>query len=124
MYSRNLLVAQAVVLAALALLHYFALEFSLYWHFVWLDLASHTLGGIWAGLFALWLRPQSGFHEAATWVVFGAIVLGIGWEFFEITIGSPRAANFFFDTSLDLFADVVGGVIAAAAVHIVSFRKE
>src|SRR3989344_4920498 len=102
MVSRRLLYAQLVVVAILALLHILGLEFHLYWRFLWLDLVAHTLGGIWIGLFFFWVYTLSGRSVRVDSIIVGALLLGVGWEIFEVAAGLPREANYAFDTSLDL----------------------
>lgn len=110
--SRRLLFVQPVVLIVLAVLHLASIEYDLYWQFLWLDLISHTLGGIWAGLCILWLRSLWGYPPAIFWGFLGAFVLGIGWEVLEVIAGLPREANYTLDTSIDLLMDILGGILA------------
>lgn len=111
--SRRLLFAQPIVLIILTALHLASIEYDLYWQFLWLDLISHTLGGVWAGLCVLWLRSLSGHPPTLFWGFLGAFIIGIGWEVLEVVAGLPREANYTLDTSIDLLMDVLGGVLAA-----------
>lgn len=115
--SRKLLIFQAIILCALAILHVVSLEYYLYWRFVWLDLLAHTLGGMWAGSCALWMLHKTGRQMRIGWGISAALLLGIAWEIFEIAAGVPREANFYFDLTLDLIADVFGGAMASLFIQ-------
>ena len=105
--------AQIIVLIAVAILHITALEYKLYWYFVWLDVLAHFLGGTWAILTLMWL---STWHYGSEWrfppllALAAALLVGVGWELFEFTIGIPRDDNFVFDTAVDLLMDTLGGM--------------
>lgn len=109
---RKLLFLQLPIVAALAVLHFLALTFSLYWYFPWFDLLTHFLGGMWAGVFLLWSHAQAGYAPQPLFVVAGALAVGVLWEIFEVTAGIPLEANYVFDTSLDLLTDVFGSLCA------------
>jgi hypothetical protein len=99
--------------ASLAAFHWFATLNFLYWQYVWLDTVSHFLGGTLVGLIALRLLrgvrlPFSGIIP----IIVLVSVVGVGWETFEVLIGSPREANYAFDTSLDLLMDILGACFA------------
>lgn len=111
--NRILLLAQLVVIVVLAVFHLTALEFYLYWHFVWLDIVTHALGGMWIGILVLMIRAWLGYTPSIVWGVFGAIVLGGLWEVFDAFVGVPWGANDALDTSIDLLMDAVGGAFGA-----------
>jgi len=102
MYAHRFLLAQFVAVAALAVFHSIALEFHLYWRFLWLDLPVHMLGGIWAGLFVFWLRILMRLTPSVAWGIAVALVFGVAWEIFEVAAGLPRESSYALDTSLDL----------------------
>ena len=110
MIKSNIFILQFAVIALIALVHITALEMFLYWRFVWLDLVVHFLGGMWISLFSLSVLYNFGFYEYRVPLkVFIAVVfVSLGWELFEVMIGSPRDSNFLFDTSFDLLMDGVG----------------
>ena len=74
-------------------LHAFALAFFLYWKYWWFDILLHFLGGIFVGLFALYLyyysryiQPQHFHKRYAFFLSFATVALiGIMWEFFEFS---------------------------------------
>lgn len=100
----------------LATLHYLALEFFLYWRYLWLDMPVHFLGG--ATVIFAWqtlreLRVPLPAHFFSFWssliVVF---IVAIAWELFEFQIGAPIGEDIVLDTSLDLSLGILGGLVA------------
>ena len=122
--SRRLLFAQLCIVSVLAVLHLISIEFYLYWRFLWLDLVAHILGGIWAGLFILWMRSLFGYMPHIAWSIGGAFFIGIAWEIFEVAAGIPREANYMLDTSIDLFMDTLGGAIAGLLVLFAAKQRD
>ncbi len=112
----------ALLVCAIAVLHIAAIVFSLYWTFWWYDMPLHLLGGIFIGLFVLWLRFFSGYFGAPgipsgarvfCFVVIATLVIGIGWEVFEYLWGHTWSVEgYWLDTSTDVAFDLVGGLIA------------
>ncbi len=100
------LFAALALAALLASLEGWAITDHLYWRYVWSDTAMHFLGGAMAGALAAGLllrfRPIS---YALT-----VVAISFGWELFELWIGTPRGANFAFDSSLDLLMDALGAI--------------
>lgn len=94
----------------LALVHIIALEGYLYWHYVWLDVPMHFLGGLAIGTFLVGFLIR--FRPRLYVVLF--VLLMLSWEAFEFAFGVPKESNFYFDTSLDLLMDTLGGVTAYA----------
>jgi glycopeptide antibiotics resistance protein len=43
--------------------------------------------------------------------ILAIILVGIGWEIFELSTGIPREENFVFDTTLDLIMDLIGACV-------------
>ena len=114
---RKLLFLQLLILVPLAALHFTGLALYLYWYFFWFDMVTHFMGGMWAGIFLLWSRAQTGYPPNLLFVVGGALLIGIVWEIFEVAAGLPREANYVFDTSLDLLMDVLGSLFAFGIVR-------
>lgn len=113
-------------------LHYIADVFNLYWEVWWFDLMMHFLGGFWIALSTLWLIYFSPFFEgkSKSFKVFllsgivGAMLIGILWEIFEYATDSTYTAhNYILDTSTDLVADFIGGVVAVLYVYYRSLKK-
>ena len=122
--SRNyLLNAIAILVCAIAALHFLAINYYLYWMFWWYDIILHFLGGVFSGLFVLWLRYFSGYlgaHAVPTlprvflFVGVSVLIVGIGWEVFEWVVGETfRMEGYWKDTIVDVVLDLLGGIAAA-----------
>ena len=107
---------------ALALIHISALQFFLYWKYLWLDIPVHILGGITCAFgFALYRYNRKPFttrqNEFFAYVAF-ALVIGIAWELFEFFAKfSVIDEDFFMDTVIDFCMDIVGVLIGYGIVH-------
>lgn len=123
MHHRSLLFSQLIVVAFVAAIHLFGIEYHLYWRFIWLDTLTHALGGMWVGLLFFWGRALFGYLPSVAWSILGAILVGVFWEAFELYAGIPREANWAFDTSIDLLMDSVGGALGAFLAHYLIRRK-
>lgn len=108
---RALFIAQLVVIVCLGVLHVGALAYSLYWHYPWLDVLSHFLGGLWVALALAWLAHRVNVPVRAFHLFLGVFAVGIGWEVFEVVAGIPRESNWLFDTSIDLVMDLGGALV-------------
>ncbi len=105
----RLLIAAFIFATILALLEKLALADFLYWHYVWFDTVMHFIGGLALGTFVAALLPR--FRPIL--YVLGVALLAIGWEVFEFYFGTNlHASNFYFDTSVDLLMDALGGIVA------------
>ncbi len=101
-------------------LHKIALDFFLYWTTDWYDIVMHFLGGVVIGMIAyLVIDMFSGLKIvkqtklAHFSFVFGILlIIGLGWELFEIwtELIDPIADRL--DSMMDLVMDSVGGVTA------------
>lgn len=109
MSNRILFIVQALLATALLSFHLFAFQHDLYWHYVWLDIPMHFLGGVWAALVSTWLLRFAYLSTPVAGVVLGVIAIAIGWEVMEYAIGFQRESNYAFDTALDLVMDALGG---------------
>ncbi len=111
-------IAIAVLGLLIALLHFLANMFFLYWAWWWFDIFMHFLGGLFVGLSILWLvayevpigiRP---FIPQFLTVVLGVFFVGLVWELFEYLTGLHTALNYTRDTVFDLAMDIVGALSA------------
>ena len=103
----------------LAILHTWALSAFLYWKFVWLDVPVHLLGGLTLGMVLIAV-----LQVFRPWVFVGLMfVVVIGWEVFELSIGIPREANFYFDSALDVLMGAVGGTVAYFLARLTLWRS-
>ena len=110
MHYRALFFLQAAVILVIGVVHVAALRWSLYWHFIWLDLPMHFLGGAWVALISVWFLGLRHYRVRFFPILFAVLLVGIGWEIFEHLAGVPVEDNFVLDTSLDLFMDLFGGI--------------
>lgn len=108
---RTLFFLQAAVLALVGAVHVVAIQYYLYWHYIWLDIPVHFLGGVWAALVALWFIAAFGLPQRVLLVMAAVLAISIGWEVFEVMAGVPMEANFALDTSIDLTMDTLGAVL-------------
>jgi hypothetical protein len=98
------LFAALILAALLASLQHWALRDYLYWQYPWFDTLMHFLGGLTAASFIVGVLRE----KRAQLFLIGMVLVAVGWEVFEFSIGTSREANFVFDTSLDLLMDTVG----------------
>jgi len=111
------------LIIAIAVLNFYAYQFHWYFYFWWFDIVMHTLGGIWVGSVALWLRYFR--NEGAEKVVLSKVavslfsvasvyVVGIGWELFEFSLDKfiTFKIHDMTNTASDLFFDGVGSILA------------
>ena len=92
--------------------------------FWWYDIMLHFLGGLWVALMFQWLAARQKATVLIIPTLLAVCLVGVAWEIFEILIGSPREANFAFDTSLDILMDVIGGILGyASAAYILAKRS-
>jgi hypothetical protein len=120
--KKSLLFVAFGILLILAGLHYAGSIFYLYWDMRWFDSLAHFLGGAGIGFLFLWIWYDSGlFGRSAPskkavflTALISAMIVGIGWEFFEYVNGvaNPIAGNYPLDTFNDLLADFYGAVFA------------
>lgn len=109
-------------LVSIGILHALGTQLSWYWHFWWLDIVVHFLGGFFIGGFIIWLLFRGlNWREYVTQktkifftALFAALIVGGLWEVFEIFIGatSPSYSYFMSDTFSDFGADIAGALSA------------
>lgn len=124
MLKQKLFLEQFILLIIIAVLHFLALQFYLYWTFWWLDILMHFLGGLWVGLTALWFFFFSGYvYKNVNLVrntkiflitIASVIVVGVLWEVWELwaELVFVNETGYFLDTSLDMVMDTLGGIVA------------
>jgi len=110
-----------LISVVIAVLHFAALEFYLYWVFPWFDVLMHFLGGLLVALIGIWSLIY--VVRTRVWICFShrnilytavgtAIVVGVGWEIFEYINGLRVEHNYALDTITDLIMDLCGAVFA------------
>jgi len=117
--KHKITVAMLVILTVVAIMHISAIKFFLYWQIWWLDIPMHFLGGIFAGLFSLWVAV--GFYKVLedrlkiiAISLFGGLLIGFFWEIFEFKAGLTynTLGNYPLDTMKDIFMDILGALSA------------
>lgn len=105
----------------IAVLHITAMELYWYWHFLWLDILMHFLGGLWVALASFWILGVFNGHasyiqnkkQAIVFGVASALFIGLFWEVFEyVTDIAVTSEAYWPDTILDMIMDGLGGVLA------------
>ena len=100
------LLAALLLSLAVASIHYLAIDRFLYWHYVWLDVPVHFLGGLTIGTFLVYLSPR--FRPRA--YIAALVLVILGWEVFEYVFGTPKDDNYLFDTAIDLLMGALGAI--------------
>lgn len=92
------------------------LAWKFYWYssIWWFDIPMHFLGGVWLGLFFLYLFSRLNFVKSRILLtIFGVLVVGILWEFFETHLNEISKDEFnILDTVSDVLFDLAGGLCA------------
>ena len=103
-----------VAASVLAVVHVLSLQFFLYWHYLWLDIPMHALGGAVAAL-AVFVPYDFGAPLPRRWlqplpVLLLVLLVALSWEVYEIMLGIPFGEDYVADTASDLGAAMLGGV--------------
>lgn len=90
------------------------LKLHLYYSVWWIDMVMHFLGGLWVGLFFLYVfYTREWFSNKVLAVILSVLLIGLLWEVFELFIGIIAKESFSpSDTLSDLFFDMAGGALA------------
>ncbi|HVU06595.1 MAG TPA: hypothetical protein VHE10_02295 [Candidatus Paceibacterota bacterium] len=119
MFWNRFLFPMLAALVAVAGLNWIGGAEGYYFTTAWYDWPVHFLGGVWSGLFLLWIfnLPHMGRFKrfASLEAVLGLVFLiGLAWEGYELFFGltSLYKAGYGFDTFHDLVNDVLGAAAA------------
>ncbi len=117
MNVRTSLYATLFLLLIVAILHISGIRLYFYWRIGWYDKVVHMLAGAAVVFFMYYIiRTIDIFPRSYTLVLamIAAILIGIGWEIFEIQSGytSVHKLGYAFSTMADLLSDVIGGTAA------------
>lgn len=119
MQRRTVLGLFVLILAlVIAVLHYIANEYFLYFHWWWADIVMHFLGGLFIGSAALWwirYEVPIGLRKYVPRFVSVFIIVllvGIGWEVLEKIFDAHASINYVLDTTLDLVTNMAGMMAA------------
>jgi hypothetical protein len=111
-----LLYAQLFILIALLVLNtWYGIVLNVYAAIWWWDIPTHFLGGVWVGLFAVWLLQKRDKNFTVLRCALAAFSVGVVWEIFEYQLGIGGSAfmGYWQDTIKDVVMDVLGGSTAA-----------
>ncbi|MFA6324652.1 MAG: hypothetical protein WCX46_00245 [Candidatus Paceibacterota bacterium] len=92
-----------------------ALRFHWYSSIWWFDMLMHFMGGFWLGLVFILLFWNKIFDfNLILKIILGVLFIGLGWEFFEITVNHFTIKEYFnvLDTISDICFDIAGGIFA------------
>ena len=118
---KEVLFVSFALIILIGVLNIWALNNFWYWVYWWFDILMHFLGGLWVGVMAIWVYYLSGLlgkplitkKNVLILSFVSVLVVGIGWEVFEIfikeTINEP---GFIIDTLGDLLFDLLGAFVA------------
>ncbi len=96
-------------------LNLLANKFYLYSGLWYFDILMHFAGGFWLGLVFFWYFWQKERSISLLQkIILGVLVVGIGWEVFELVFVNYVALNDFntLDTLSDICFDLAGGFLA------------
>lgn len=117
---RLILVKEIIGLGLLVtVMHSLAYKFFLYWTTDWYDILMHFLGGLLIGLIVISFIQRLHLDEEIinkkllfVSVILAVLVIGLGWELWEIFIGFTNVLKDQVDTIIDLVMDTLGGFFA------------
>ncbi len=115
------------LLAGLAMVHYLALEWHIYWLYPWFDILMHFWGGlvIAVGTQTPVFRSCMRVRIRTLWQCLLLVVgIGIAWEVFEWYFVIIDAVNYLQDTLLDILMDLSGGVLGFLLARFIQPKEE
>jgi hypothetical protein len=102
-----------------SVLHYAALTFYFYWTISWFDIAMHLMGGFLMGLIGMFILIKTQKKEifknkkvSLMLVLSFVLIIGLGWELWELFVGFTDIISDRLDTMIDLMMDFIGGYFA------------
>ncbi len=116
---RNQLMGRAFLVVLLVfILNKLAMQFYWYVSIPWLDMPMHFLGGIFLalGIGALFFHRTNKIHffKKLLFILLWVLLFGIAWELFEFSVFTLIKfvePNSMADTLMDLFFDLLGGLV-------------
>jgi F0F1-type ATP synthase membrane subunit a len=112
-----------LTLGVMAVLHWLALSFYLYWRWEWVDIAMHGFGGavVALGLFTIrdFVRSVPERFEYVGPIMAGVLIVVLLWELFEIfVVQIPLdVPGLVLDTSIDIVMGALGGFVGFLVGH-------
>jgi hypothetical protein len=116
-------VVQTLVILLIACVHGAALMHDWYFFYPYLDTFVHVLGGFWIACMAALSLAAWGKMQLARmylYLVPTVVLVACAWELYELAIGLNPAANYAYDTFLDVCAGTFGGILGTYFVRLYS----
>ncbi len=121
MFRKKLLFILFLLSALIAVLHLSALEYTLYFIYPWFDILLHFLGGVLIALIFLplyiFLNKKNKKFRSKMFLILLSVsfagIIGVFWEIFEFCAGIVPTQNYALDMSLDIFMDIIGGILGS-----------
>lgn len=99
------------VLSLLTVFDFVGIAYAFFWQFWWYDIVAHFLGGVSAGLGAVWLLSLRGAERATLLAFILVLLIGMLWEAYEAYYKLTLFPFDLFDTVHDIAFDFLGGSI-------------
>lgn len=119
---KKLLLISVITILFIAVFHFFALKYSWYWVYKWIDIPVHVVAGFWVSLTALLVSLKighidniSGYKKKALFVMLlPVLVVAIFWEVFELIfkVTSLNSIGYWQASIADISNSFFGGIIA------------
>jgi hypothetical protein len=119
---QRVLFALLGVLAFLTAFYLVGIAYAFFWQFWWYDLIAHFLGGVCAGLGAVWLLSLRGAERSTLLAFIFVLLIGTLWEAYEAYYKLSLFPFDLFDTVHDLLFDCIGGCVGIYAAHVLLGR--
>ncbi|MEN9605001.1 MAG: hypothetical protein RJB39_686 [Candidatus Parcubacteria bacterium] len=121
----HFLIGGCLFLFLLLLWNEFAVSYSVYFLYQWLDTPMHFFGGFAVGIFAMgilrWAMTKTQFNSRPQfWYTVGIVVLvGVVWELVETyyKVSVIYGGLYWYDTIKDLLMDTFGGILSYICFH-------
>lgn len=125
MNRHHIVYALAATALIMGVLHVLSIHYHLYWMFWWMDIVVHFLGGLVAGLCIVWaylvvsgITYDMGSIGFFINIFLGVLIVGVGWEVFEVVAGLLLTDDPFPDTFYDIWATLAGGLSSYSGVRL------
>lgn len=128
MPKRIIIIASALTSSLLlAFLNSTALQMGWYFHYPWIDIPMHIIGGFAVGLlvyialiqaFRYRGAPETSSIRQLYIIVFGTFIVSVIWEILELVLYLTNDAGFSLETLKDIVFGIVGGVLSWSYIQL------
>jgi magnesium-transporting ATPase (P-type) len=134
----NIFLTAFFVLLLVGILNIIAYIFYFYWTLHYFDTLVHFLAGVSVGFASVWFFTYKNRNDdlgrfIETWnkkriikyTLLSGFIIGFLWEIFEILVQATSFSDgikYVTDTSLDLFVDTLGSVLAGICCYVLFVR--